>query len=309
MSTYDLTKYEGVFVAMNSCYDEFGEVSPSAAKKLTRFLLDKGVSGLYVGGSTGEGLIQSVEERKRMLEAVMEEARGQAVVIAHIGAANTRDSVELARHAERAGADALSSVAPFYYRVSDKAVKQHWNAMIDSTELPFIIYHIPSTTGFHLSASVLQEMKQNPKVIGVKITTSSTYELQQFKAVGGDRFVVFNGPDEQYLAGRMMGANAGIGGTYGVMPELFVALERQIRAGKLEEALSLQVRINEIITRMLELPIYGALKELIKRRGIDCGGVRAPLEQVGGEHERQIDELYNRIMQAVGECGKLQLQG
>lgn len=309
MSTYDLTKYAGVFVAMNSCYDEFGEVSPSAAKKLTRFLLDKGVNGLYVGGSTGEGLIQSVEERKRMLEAVLEEARGKAVVIAHIGAVNTRDSVELARHAEQAGADALSSVAPFYYRVSDKAVKQHWNAMIDSTELPFIIYHIPSTTGFSLSPSLLQEMKQNPKVIGVKITTSSTYELQQFKAIGGERFVVFNGPDEQFLAGRIMGANAGIGGTYGVMPELFVTLERHIRAGRLEEAQALQIEINDIITRLLELPVYGALKELIKRRGIDCGAVRAPLENVTGEHEQQLDALYNRIMECAAECGKLQLQG
>ncbi|WP_309120307.1 N-acetylneuraminate lyase [Paenibacillus sp.] len=298
MST-QLIKFKGVIVAMNSCYDSQGNVCTESAKKLTRFLIDKGVHGLYVGGSTGEGLLQTTEERKQVLEAVLEEAKGEVTVIAHVGALSTRESVELAVHAEQSGADALSAISPFYYRYGEESVAKHWNAIVDSTSLPFIIYHIPSTTGFSLTSNLLREMAKNPKIIGVKITTASTYELQQFKRIGGDNFVLFNGPDEQYLAGRIMGAEAGIGGTYGVMPELFVSLEKEYRAGRIAEAQKLQYIINDIITDLLDLPIYAALKSLMNMRGIPCGEVREPLPKLTEAHQARLSAIYEKIMNAV----------
>ena len=140
------------------------------------------------------------------------------MIIAHVGAPSTRDSVELAKHAEKVGANAVSAVPAIYYRLSPQSVESHWQAIIDSTSLPFIIYHIPQTTGFHLSKSLLTKMAAQDKVIGV-ILAESTFELQQSPAAGGKDFLVLNGPDEQYLAGRSIGADGGIGGTYGVMPE------------------------------------------------------------------------------------------
>lgn len=299
---FDRNRLKGVIVAMNSCYDAEGNISLSAVRALTRYLLDRGVDGLYVGGSTGEGFLQNLDERKQVLEAVIEENAGQAAVIAQVGALSTRDSVELARHAAQAGADALSAVSPFYYHFNEESVGRHWKAIMDSAALPFIIYHIPSATGFSLTPSFLREMAQHPQVAGVKITTASTYELQQFKAIGGDDFLLFNGPDEQFLAGRVMGADAGIGGTYGAMPELFVTLERHYRAGRLEEARRLQFRINDIIAELLKLPIYAALKELIRLRGVDCGTPRAPLPGLTAAHEPAIKALYEQVMQAVAAC-------
>lgn len=302
MSKTQQSRFSGVFVAMNSCYGDHGEISTEVVRKYTRFLMDKGVNGLYVCGSTGEGLIQSISERKKVLEAVIAENQGQITIIAHIGAINTNDSVELAKHAEQVGADAISAVPPFYYGYSNKAVKEHWVKIMDSTELPFIIYHIPSTTGFHLGPELFQQMLAHPKMAGVKITTASTYELQQFRALGGEDLLLFNGPDEQFLAGRVMGANAGIGGTYGVMPELFLKIERSYLEGRLEEAQRFQYAVNEIVSRLLKLPIYGALKEILKLRGIDCGGVRAPLERVTAEHRSEVEAIYRRIMEYVDQC-------
>lgn len=298
----NLHNISGVVVAMNSCYDGNGEISIEAVRQLTRFLIDKGVNGLYVCGSTGEGLIQSVNERKQVLEAVVEENQGKIAVIAHIGALNTRDSVELARHAEQAGADAISAVPPFYYRYSEKGVRNHWNTIMDSTELPFIIYHIPSTTGFHLGSGLFKEMLAHPKMAGVKITTASSYELQQFRAMGGNDFLLFNGPDEQYLAGRVMGATAGIGGTYGIMPELFLKIERSYQEGNLQEAQKLQFIVNDIITKLLQLPVHSALKEILKLRGIDCGGVRAPLETVTADHIPAVQAIFEQILESVELC-------
>ncbi|WP_284639284.1 dihydrodipicolinate synthase family protein [Paenibacillus silviterrae] len=299
MSNCDVNKFRGVHVAMNSCYTSDGEISQNAVKQLTRFLIDRGVNGIYVGGSTGEGMLQSVDERKRVLEAALEEARGQITVIAHIGAINTRDSIELAKHAELVGADAISAVPPFYYKHSDKAVRKHWTVIIDSTELPFIIYQIPATTGFSLTTGLLRELIANPKLIGIKISSASTYELERFKAIGGNGFLMFNGPDEQYLAGRIMGADSGIGGTYGVMPELFVRMEGHYRAGSIAQAQHLQITINDIITDLLSLPIHSALKELLRLRGVDCGSVRAPLEEITDAQQPIVADIHRKIIQAV----------
>jgi N-acetylneuraminate lyase len=287
---------------MNSCYDGKGDVNPAAAGRLTRFLIEKGVNGLYVGGGTGEGILQSVEERKTMLEAVLEANAGRVTVTAHIGANTTKDSVQLARHAEQAGADAVSSIPPFYYSYTEEAVKAYWDSMMDNCSLPFIIYNIPSATGFQISNAMLKEMLGNEKLLGMKMTTFNVYELQQFKAIGGERFLLFNGPDQQYLAGRIMGASAGIGGTYGAMPELFVRLEREFRAGNVEEAQRLQFVINEIITAIRAIGLFAAVKELVKLRGIDCGKPRLPLPAAKLSDGPAIRELYEKIMKLVREC-------
>ncbi|MDF2647323.1 MAG: N-acetylneuraminate lyase [Paenibacillus sp.] len=301
MKSFDLSKFKGVTVAINSCYDSKGEVNPEAVKQMVRFLINKGVNGVYVCGSTGEGLLQSVEERKQVLEAAIAESKGEIAVIAQIGAMNTRDSMELAIHAERVGADAISAVPPFYYRHSEEAVHKHWTAIMNSTELPFIIYHIPATTGFNLTSDLLRRMIANPKVIGVKVSVSSTYELERFKVTGGNDFLIFNGPDEQYLAGRIMGADGGIGGTYGCMPELFVRLEQYYVRGMMTEAQRLQSLINDIISDLLSLPTHSALKEIMRLRRIDCGTVRAPMEEVQESQTTLVRKIHEKIMQTIGE--------
>lgn len=306
MKRSGLEKFRGVTVAMYGCYDANGNVSKEAAGKLARHYAEIGVKGLYVGGSTGEGLLQSVEERKATLEAVMDEVRGELTVIAHVGAPSTRDSVELSKHAEALGADAISAVPAIYYRLSPNAVEQHWQAMIDSTSLPFIIYHIPQTTGFQLSTALLAKMASQEKVIGVKISAESTYELQRFKAIGGPDFLVLNGPDEQYLAGRSMGADGGIGGTYGVMPELFMAIEQSIAEGKLEEARVWQYKVNEIIDALLNLTsLYGGCKAIMKLRGLDIGEPRMPILPIPEPELGRVAELNDRILRYIAASKQL----
>lgn len=298
-------KFEGITIALNAAYDEAGEVSIERTRQLARFYADKGVVGLYIGGSTGEGILQNVEERKRTLEAVTAEVGNELTIIAHVGAPSTRDSVELARHAEQAGAAAISAVPSIYYPLSETAVEAHWQAIVDSTELPFIMYHIPLTTGFHLSTRLLAKMAKQPKVAGVKVTTMSSYELQQFKAIGGDGFMVFNGPDEQYLAGKIMGATGGIGGSYGVMPELFVGIDRFMNEGNVALAQKWQFRVNGIISKLLSLSsFYGACKAIIKLRGVDIGQPRNPIPALSEQELPQAAEIHAEIMEAIAELRK-----
>lgn len=303
MEKHDLNKFRGVIVAFYGCYDGNGEIDPQAVRQLARYYKNAGVKGLYVGGSSGEGMLQSAAERKLVLETVMQEVGGEMTIIAHVGAPSTRESVELAIHAESVTADAVSAVPSIYYRLSADSVERHWRAMIDSTSLPFIIYHIPQLTGFHLSTGLLKKLSALDKVIGVKISSESTYELQQFKAAGGEDFLVLNGPDEQYLAGRSIGADGGIGGTYGVMPELFLKLEACINEGNLELAREWQGKINEIISELLQFPsLYGGCKALLKLRGLDIGEPRLPLLPVTDSDQEAVERLHDKLTRYITQA-------
>lgn len=302
-----LEKFKGVFVAFYSVYDDEGNVSPERAKKLAQYYIDKGVKGLYVGGSSGEGVLQSEEERKVILEAVMEVAKGKTTVIAHVGANSTVESVRLAKHASDLGVDAVSSIPCVYYGFSPGAVKQHWLAMIEASDKPFIIYHIPQTTRFNLPISLFEEMAKLDKVIGIKCSSESTFELQQFKAVGErakqGEFLVFNGPDEQFIAGRAIGADSGIGGTYGVMPELFLKLNEYVIEGDFVKARKLQDEVNEVIKGLLSGPsLYAVCKYILKLRGVETGEVRGPMLPISKpEHVELAERLNKRIQELIEE--------
>ena len=162
----DITKYQGVIPAFYACYDAEGNISTEGVKALTRHLIAKGVKGVYVGGSSGECIYQHVDERKAVLEAVMSEAKGKLTVIAHVGCNNTADSVELARHAESVGVDAIASIPPIYFHLPEYAIAKYWNDMSAAApNTEFVIYNIPQLAGTGLTMSLLKEMLKNPNVI------------------------------------------------------------------------------------------------------------------------------------------------
>lgn len=275
---YSTEKFHGVAVALNSLYDENDNLNSEAIKALVQKYKELGVNGIYAGGSTGEGFLLSTEERKQLAECVKEVTGDDMFLIVHVGSASTKEAVELAKHAESIGADAISAVPSVYYRLPEKSIALHWNTITKAADLPFIIYNIPALTGYDLSYNLFNEMCKNEKVIGIKNSSDSTCQIERFSQLGGKDFVVFNGPDEQFLAGRLMGAKAGIGGTYGTMPELFVHLNKLIEAGDIESAKIWQNRINDCIFDLLSCPsLYGASKAVMTLRyGIDCGKPRLP---------------------------------
>ncbi|MDO5458000.1 MAG: dihydrodipicolinate synthase family protein, partial [Eubacteriales bacterium] len=208
----NLCKYRGIFPAFYACYDENGAVSPERVRALTRYLIEKGVTGLYVGGSSGECIYQSVPERKLLLENVMAEAKGKLVIIAHVACNNTADSRELAAHAEAQGVDAIAAIPPIYFHLPPYAVAKYWNDISSAApDTDFIIYNIPQLAGVALDSALLREMLKNERVIGVKNSSMPVQDIEMWRDEGA---LVFNGPDEQLLSGLAAGAVGGIGGTY-----------------------------------------------------------------------------------------------
>ncbi len=276
----NIQKYQGVIPAFYACYDEKGAISPDRVRALTKYLIGKGVTGLYVGGSSGECIYQSVPERKLVLENVMAEAKGKITIIAHVACNNTADSRELAQHAESLGVDAIASIPPIHFHLPDHGMAAYWNdisAAAPNTD--FIIYNIPQLAGVALSIPLLREMRKNPRVIGVKNSSMPVQDIQMWKDEGGENFVVMNGPDEQFVSGLAAGATGGIGGTYAVMPELFIKARTLFYAGEVVKAAEIQNEICRIIYFMCSAKgnLYAVMKEILRGNGIDIGSVRAPL--------------------------------
>ena len=299
-------KYKGIFPAFYACYDSEGNVSTQATKDFVEYLIGKGVSGLYVGGSSGECIYLSVEERKQTLEAVMEVAKGRIAIIAHVACNNTKDSQELARHAESLGVDAIAAIPPIYFRLPERAIAKYWNdisAAAPNTD--YVIYNIPQLAGVSLTLSLFDEMLKNPRVIGVKNSSMPIQDIQMFKrqaAINNKEVVVFNGPDEQFVGGRIIGADGGIGGTYGVMPELFVKLNSLIESGDFENAGKLQDDIDEVIYTMCSANgnMYAVAKAALKKlSGIDLGGVREPLLNLADGDESVVEKTVSLVEAAV----------
>ena len=277
----NLEKYKGVIPAFYACYDENGEISPERVRALTRYFVEKGVKGVYVNGSSGECIYQSVEDRKIVLENVMEEAKGRLTVIAHVACNNTKDSVELAKHAESLGVDAIAAIPPIYFHLPEHAIAQYWNDISDAApDTDFVIYNIPQLAGVALTMGLFEEMRKNPRVIGVKNSSMPVQDIQMFKQAAGEDYIIFNGPDEQFISGRVIGAEGGIGGTYGVMPELFLKMDELVRAGRMSEAMEIQYDVNAIIYKMCSAHgnMYDVIKAILKKNeDLDLGGVRKPL--------------------------------
>ena len=298
----DTAKYQGIIPAFYACYDAEGKIDPEAVRALTRWFVEKGVKGLYVGGSSGECIYQSKEERKVVLENVMAEAKGKLTVIAHVACNNTADSQELAAHAESLGVDAIASIPPIYFHLPPYAIAKYWNdisAAAPNTD--FIIYNIPQLAGVSLSVPLLKEMLKNPRCIGVKNSSMPTQDIQMWRDEGA---IVFNGPDEQLISGLVMGATGGIGGTYGAMPELYIKLYECVKSGDLATALEIQNDCCRIIYKLCSGHgnMYGMIKEVLRKMGCpDCGSVRAPLAELIDSDYPIADQCVAMIQAAIAK--------
>ena len=170
------------------------------------------------------------------------------------------------------------------FRLPEYSVAHYWNEISAAApHTDFVIYNIPQLAGVALTPSLYKEMLKNPRVIGVKNSSMPVQDIQIFASLGGDDHIVFNGPDEQFLGGRLMGAGAGIGGTYGAMPELFLKLNQLIAEKDLETARDLQFAINDIIGVLTSAHgnMYGVIKEVLRiNEGLELGSVRSPLTAV-----------------------------
>ena len=269
----------GIFTALLTPFDADERVDHDATGRLVDFQIRQGVQGIYVGGSSGEAMLQSQAERAAYLRTVAAATAGRLHLIAHVGAVATRDALELSEVAQEAGYEAISAVTPFYYPFSRPEVMAHYLAIADAAALPLIIYNFPAITqGF--SVAELGTLLEHPGIIGVKHTSTDLFALDRLRRQNPDA-LVYNGYDEMCLAGLCMGAQGAIGTTYNFMGDLFVEIFRLVGASELPEAQRLQRMANVVIEALIECGVMPSSKALLAMMGVSTGPSRRPFRTLG----------------------------
>lgn len=284
-----MQKLGSILAAMLTPMRPDGSVAPEGVAPLVDFVLSKGVRGLYASGSTGESVLQSGEERAEILTALAEHAKGKCTLIAHVGAASTREAAKLARHVGDIGFDAVSAVPPFYYKHAFEDIADHYRAIADAAGLPLIIYNIPALSGIDLSTEKLLELLRDDRITGVKFTAQDLFQYGELRKAAPDKMFYF-GTDEMFLAAAASGTDGGIGSTYNLIGDVYVGIEKAVAAGDMATARALQGKANDLIAILLKHGVIPGLKYALNRIGVPVGPCREPFRAPSAEGERVIDQ-------------------
>ena len=294
MSKFDIKAFKGVIPAVLTVFDKEENIDEVGMRQLVSFLIDKGVNGLYLTGSTGEGFTMTSEERKKVVEIVIDETAGRVPVVVHVGAIGTKISIDLAKHAESVGADGISSVPPFYWKFNENQIIKYYEDIASSCSIPMIVYNVP-LVGL-LGMNAIKRLAKIENVKGIKYTALSQYEITQIKDDVGEEFLVYSGADEMAMSGLIAGADGIVGSFYNIMPELFINIYDAVKNKDLDEAQRLQKQAVEVIMYALQLPsFYAGMKVILKWMGINAGYCRRPFENLTEEDEVKFKEGFKKL--------------
>jgi N-acetylneuraminate lyase len=289
-----MKKVGGIIPALVTPFVTGGGVDLQAMSRLIGRLLDQGVGGFYLCGSTAECHLMSPEERKRVVEAAAKVVDGRVPLIIHVGTISTDIATDLARHAAASGADYVSAIPPFYYKFSLEEIKDYYRAIADAAGVPLFIYNFPALTGVAIGADNAADLLGDERVAGVKHTSQDLFQLQQMKS-RFPQLILLNGFDEALLGGLSMGADGAIGSTYNFMAPRYIRLLAAFRAGDLPLASKLQAEANAIIKVLLDVGVYPGIKHILKRQGFDVGECRRPFRPLTADEKSRLDEISDGI--------------
>ena len=287
-------KFTGVMSALVSCIDENENVKEQSMRKIMNWHLKEGFSGFYLTGGTGEGPILQKETRKRIVEIAKDEMGDRGDLIVHVGAIDLRTATELAAHAAEVGADAISSVPPFFFKYGEAQIRDYYKALSDASGLPILMYASP-LSGVNITWDMVDRLMDIPNMIGLKWTSYDYYNMHKIKELRGGNINVINGPDECLLCGLAMGADGGIGATYNIMPKVFTEIYNNFKAGNLAAAQEAQFKANKLIGVLGKVGAGCAIKDLLDMLGFDCGYQVYPQKRMTPEEQ----EVFRAAIKAL----------
>lgn len=284
---------EGLVAATFAPLSAEGELNLDAIGPMVDALVDANIAGLYVNGSTGEGVSLTGSERRQSAEEFVQAAGGRLPVIVQVGHTSVREAQQLAEHAASVGADAISATPPTYFKPATIGLllDSLREIMRGAPSLPFYYYHIPRITGvdFDLHQLLTQASEELPQLNGVKYTAQSIHEFQACRAHFADQFDLLYGCDEMLLSGLAAGANGAVGSTYNFAPGLYRRLIEAYRQGENEAAQELQLRSVEMVQTFVRYPALPAQKAIMEMIGLPVGPPRLPWRDLTAEEKRTLE--------------------
>lgn len=283
-----MNKYDGIFTALLTPFDENNKINEKELEKLIKFNINMGVSGFYVGGSTGEAFLLSTEERKYVFD-IVKACAPQKTLIAHIGSINEAEASALGLHAALSGYDLVSSITPFYYKFTFEEIKGYYCRLADLTGLPMLVYHFPAFSGVSMNAEEMTEFLSDKRFAGIKFTSNDFFSLERCRVKFPEK-VIYNGFDEMFMSGLAMGADGAIGSTYNFMADKFVKIQKLFNDGRINEARKIQNDANEIIALLCRVGVMKGEKEILNQLGFNFGECRHPFTGLSQEEKELIEK-------------------
>lgn len=288
-----MKKLFGVITAMTTPFTEEGKVDVAALEEQTEFLIQKGVQCLYPCGTTGEMYLMSAEERELVAETVVRKAAGRVTVFIHTGAMTEAETIRLARHAHKIGADGVGVVTPSYFGVSPRAMVEYYKRVSASVPEDFsvYVYVIPQLAKNDITAATMEEIAAACKnVVGVKYSYPDVRRVNEYLQVRGGNFSVVPGADDLFLPCLVCGCDGVVSGCSGPFPEAFVAVYKAFQAGNLDEARKAQVAATKLVQIMQFGGDMSIFKNILTFRGVTGGHMRKPLLDLTAEQVAQLKE-------------------
>ncbi|MCX8064410.1 MAG: dihydrodipicolinate synthase family protein [Candidatus Hydrogenedentes bacterium] len=289
---------KGIICAILTPFTKNGkEIDHHKLKNLTEFLINKGVHGLFVGGTTGEGLVMSIEERKELLESVVKLVDKRCMVIAHTGTFNLTSTIELTAHAVEQKASGAGIVTPGYYYYDEEALYRYYSTIAkEFPRFPILLYNIPSCARNFLSNGLILKLaKKYPNIVGIKDSTGNMVNLSELLGSKPVGFVVINGVDEYGYQAFLAGVQGAVSGTANVAPELYLGVYDNCMKRRLPEAWIFQTQLTKLCQTLQYGKNLGMFKYALKLRGIDVGYVRPPHREPTPLEKKEIENNLRKL--------------
>jgi dihydrodipicolinate synthase/N-acetylneuraminate lyase len=282
-------RLRGVICAMVTPMNESADLDLTATAEMIRFLAEYDVDGVFISGTTGEGPLLSLDERKRLVDCAVEAAQGQIATLFHVGCQNTRDAVKLTRYAVSVGVDAITAITPYFYSLSDEEIVAHYLAIAEAEpDIPLLLYCFPGNAKNDITPKVFARIcAQAPNVVGIKYSGSDFGRIKDYIRVGGPSCMVYTGDDRLLLAALRAGGSGPVSGCAGICPQLYRNLYDAFLANRSAEAEKCQ----ETVRKLAAAVGYGQvalIKNALHMRGLRTGPVRGPLGESSAVRLRQL---------------------
>jgi len=286
---------KGIIPAMVTPVTSEGKINVEALRKLTNYLIDGGVHGLFPVGSQGEFYALTFEEKKQIIEVVVEETRGRVPVYAGTGAITTREAVALTKMAEAAGAGAVSIITPFFIHPNETELFEFYSAIAKATRLPVLLYNNPARTGVNLSANFVVRASKIENIVGIKDSSGDLTLTSEYIRRTNEKFSVLAGRDTLIYGTLCYGGKGAIAATANVAPKVIVEIYEAFMAGDMKRSLQAQFRLAPLRLAFDLGTFPVVIKEALTLIGIDAGIGIPPVGGIDSKAKAELKEILKNM--------------
>ena len=286
---------KGIIPPIITPFDQKEQVNYHTLKKLVNYLIKEGVHGLFPLGSTGESYALSFDQKKQIIETVLEATDKRVPVYAGTGAITTKESIKLTKMATELGVNAVSVITPYFIKPNEKELYQHFKNIASCTDLPMIIYNNPERTGIDLSVNLIVRLSQINNIIGIKDSSGNMTKAVEIIRCTKEDFCVLCGRDTLIYAFLAHGGKGAVAATANIVPRLVVSIYELYQKGDYQASLEGQFKLASLRTafQLGSFPVI--MKEGLKIRGIDVGNTLSPIEPISSEAREELRQIIEKI--------------